>query len=158
MEIGDVEHNVNISNIFDKNAKELVLNKIQKKDFVNIFDPLCKVINDTLFIDYTYFKYLANESTYNLMNNIIRVQIDSVLLKYPTFMAHVNMQLLSISDINKHKDFIKQICQQLSDLYPDKLNKVYIHNAVYVFSKAFSLIKHFLDKKTQDKIIVVENK
>lgn len=152
------EDTISADNMFDINAKEYVLTKIKNKDYSNIFDNLCKVVDDVLYIDYTYFKYLANETTYDVMDNIILLSINTVLSKYPTFTVHVNMKLLSITDINKHINFIKYICQKLSVLYPDKLHKVYIYNAVFIFSKAFGLIKNFLDIKTQEKIYLVDKK
>ncbi len=74
------------------------------------------------------------------------------------FIVHVNMQKLSIADVNKHNLFIQQMSSHLKDKYPKKLSKCYVYNSPFIFTQIFSIVSIFIDKDTQNKIeLVVKN-
>ena len=145
-----------VAAIFDKNAKSIIKQKILQNDLSNIFDKMCINNNNILYFDYTYFKYLASSATYDIITNLTMSTFDSILQYQPTFEVHVNMKLLTISDVDKHKDYTKYICKILCTKYVDIISKIYIYNASFIFKQAFNIIKHFIDKHTQDKIIIVK--
>ena len=58
-EINDCnEQQIIVATIFDKNAKEIIKHKISKNDLSNIFEKICVTKDNTLYVDYTYLKYL----------------------------------------------------------------------------------------------------
>jgi prophage DNA circulation protein len=67
------------------------------------------------------------------------------------------MNSITLLHIEKYFPFIQQISEVLKTTFPDKLNTCYIYNAPYIFSKLFSVVSMFIDKKTQQKIQLVEN-
>jgi hypothetical protein len=82
--------------------------------------------------------------------------IDNILLKHSEFIVQVNMQKLSVSDIDKHKVFITNLSLVLKEKYPNKLLKCYIYNAPFMFKQIFNMISVFIDKETQEKIELVK--
>jgi hypothetical protein len=108
-------------------------------------------------LNYTYFKYLATETTYNYIFMFITNNINTILLNNNNFILHVNMQKLSLGDIDKHQKFINNLSIVLKEKYPDKLLKCYIYNPPFMFKQMFNVISVFIDKETQEKIELVKN-
>jgi hypothetical protein len=71
----------------------------------------------------------------------------------------VDMDLTGITliDIDKYKYFIQEASIILKHKFPDILNVCYIKNAPFVFSQLIKLFGLFIDKKTQKKMILVDN-
>ncbi|CAI8619289.1 unnamed protein product [Vicia faba] len=46
----------------------------------------------------------------------------------------------------------------LQDYYPERLGKLFILHAPYIFMKVWQIVYHFIDNKTRKKIVFVENK
>ena len=156
-EINDCnEQQIIVATIFDKNAKAIIKQRISKNDLSNIFEKICVNKDNTLYVDYTYLKYLASPSTYDIITNLTLSAFDNILQSKPTFEVHINMKLLTISDVDKHKDYTKYICNILCTRYVDIISKIYIYNASFIFKQVFNIIKHFIDKQTQDKIVIVK--
>ena len=141
-----VKDNFSVSNMFltNDNNLEKIINQIKKGNL------------NAVLINYIYFKYLATETIYNYILTYITNNIDNVLSKNNEFIVHVNMQKLSISDVDKHKLFITNLSLYLKEKYPDKLLKCYIYNAPFMFKQIFNMISVFIDKETQEKIELVK--
>jgi hypothetical protein len=133
-----------------------MINQIKKGNLNDILSELCYIKNNAVIIDYIYFKYLATENTYNYILMYITNNIDNILLKHSEFIVQVNMQKLSVSDIDKHKVFITNLSLVLKEKYPNKLLKCYIYNAPFMFKQIFNMISVFIDKETQEKIELVK--
>lgn len=141
-------------------TSDKIICKINKREWNDIFKGLCN-INDNgngngIVLDYIYFKHFATKLTYNIIINYITSNIDTILLKNESFIVYINLAKLTMSDLEKHKEFIKDISVLLKSKYPDKLTKCYIHNAPFVFSQIFNIVSLFIDKDTQNKIEVVK--
>lgn len=137
--------------------------KITKKNIIQICfsDILCKLCftmhNNDIVLDYRYFKFISTPDSYEKIIDYIVFTIQNVLKKQDTFIFHVNMNSITLLHIEKYFPFIQQISEVLKTTFPDKLNTCYIYNAPYIFSKLFSVVSMFIDKKTQQKIQLVEN-
>ena len=153
-----VKDNFSVSNMFltNDNNLEKIINQIKKGNLNDILSKLCFVNENAVLINYIYFKYLATKTIYNYILTYITNNIDNVLSKNNEFIVHVNMQKLSISDVDKHKLFITNLSLYLKEKYPDKLLKCYIYNAPFMFKQIFNMISVFIDKETQEKIELVK--
>lgn len=136
---------------------EIIISKIKNGEWQYILHCLCNINNNSLIIDYNYFKYFASNQTYNLITQIITNNIDIILQKNDLFIVYVNMNKLTITEIDKHKDFIKYISVFLKEKYPNKLYKCFVYNAPFVFSQLFNIICLFIDKETQSKIELIKH-
>jgi hypothetical protein len=146
---------INSSNIFETQTTETIIHKIKKGEWNDILNNLCRIEEDAMFLDYTYFKYFATKVTYGILTNYIISNINNILSVHDTFIVHVNMKTLTVLEFDKHMSFIQSISALLKESYSNKLNKCYIYNATFVFSKLLSLVSLFIDPETQQKIEVI---
>lgn len=138
--------------------KLIIVEKIKSQKYDEIFSGLCCIKDNSIVMHYPYFKHFAMNDTYDIILQFIVSNIESVLKNSETFSVHVNANNLSISDVDKHKTFILKMSQTLNDKFPYKLHKCYIYDAPFIFSQVFSILGKFIDKDTQRKIHVVNNK
>jgi hypothetical protein len=143
---------------FENTSSEKIILKITKGQWQDIYDGLCNIHQQSIRIDYVYFKHFATRETYSLILSLITNKIDTVLLNNNNFNVHVNMKSLSLLELEKHMDFIQNISKLLRDRYPNKLLKCFIYNAPFVFSQLFNIISFLIDKETLSKIELITNK
>jgi hypothetical protein len=131
---------------------------IMKTCFNDILSKLCFVLDSqNIILDYRYFKFISSVDNYELLVCYIVSVIQSVLNKNETFILHVNLDSLTLLHIEKHFGFIKKISEVLKTTFPDKLNICNVYNAPFIFSKIISIISLFVDKKTQQKIKLINS-
>ena len=144
------------NSLFSKNNAKSgkILEKIRNNTF---FEGLGYINSSGLVMDYKYFKYFATPQTYDTIIQYIDTQIRHILNtnNTNTFNIYLDMNSLSIVDIEKHRMFFIMASTLFSEKYPDLLNKCFIYNAPYIFEKLFSMISMFIDKETQSKIYLV---
>ena len=138
-----------------KCSSEKILAKIQKGEWVDILGGLCYIKEQCIFLDYIYFKHFATKETYNLILNYMIQQIDNVLSSNSTFVVYVNLQQITLLEIDKHRQFIQYLSMVLIEKYPDRLGNCYIYNTPFVFSRIFSLLRIFINKYTLEKIVLL---
>jgi hypothetical protein len=126
-----------------------ILDKIKCNQIDEIFKNICYIKHNYAIIDYVYIKHFANSETYDLILQYILNNIDNILKHYDLFGVHVNTEMLTLNDIDKHSKFIKYMCSIFKTKYPDKLENCYIYNAPHIFSHLYSIISLFLDKVTK---------
>jgi hypothetical protein len=150
------------NNMFDNfnrnsNSSEKIILKIKKGEWTDIYKGLCHVTNNSITMEYIYFKHFATKDTYPIIQRLLTNSIETILLNNNNFIFHVNMKHLTISEIDKHRDFIQDISKLLKDNYPNKLYKCYVYNAPFIFSQVLNIISLFVDKETITKIEVIIN-
>lgn len=133
-----------------------IIEYIKNNKLSEIFEGLSYIKNNSLIIEYKYFKYFASLHTYDIITNYIDNQLSNILTKYNTFSIFINMKSISISDVDKHHNYISYISKFFSEKYPDLLHKCYIYNPPYIFEKVFTMIRVFIDKETQTKINIIK--
>ena len=136
--------------------------KITKKNiiqicFTDILAKLCFTMNNDIILDYRYFKFVSSPENYEAVIQYIISVIHNILKTHDTFIFHVNMSSITLLHIEKYFGFIQQISEVLKTTFPDKLNTCHIYNAPFIFSKLFSVVSMFIDKKTQQKIKLVKD-
>lgn len=142
----------------ENSSSEKIIDKVKKGEWCDILNGLCQIKENSVMLNYIYFKNIANVNTYGYILNYITNKIDNILYTNNKFIVHVNMKNLTIIDIDKHKIFIQQMSEYLKDKYPQKLSKCYVYNAPFIFTQIFSIVSMFIDKDTQKKIELVVNK
>jgi hypothetical protein len=149
---------------FGDGSSEKIVAKIQKGEWNDIFEGFCYIKDQIVFMDYIYFKHLATKDTYNMVLNYMIQKIDcvlagnSVLTGNSVFTVYVNLKKLTVLEVDKHGQFIQQMSKVLKERYPDRLYKCYIYNAPFVFSQIYNIVSRFIDKDTQEKIVLIKTK
>lgn len=144
--------------MFEEISKEKVIQYFQTGKFQDLLNYFCIVEDNNLILNYYYFKYLANSQTYDIFTNLIVGYIDNILQNYAKFNVHVSIHKLSVMEIHKHINFIRNMSDLLKTRYQDKMEKCSIYNASNLFSQIYELIVPFIDPDTQKKIGLVSKK
>jgi hypothetical protein len=149
----------NLSNYFDKIDNKYIKTHMKQISNIELIQNLCYIQQKNhIIINYPYFKYITKNNIYN-GNEIIQYLINvmqNVLTEYKQFIVHLNTNNLNLIDVEKYYLFIQQISQVMKDQFPEKMKTCYIYNAPYIFSKIFSIISIFIDKKTLQKIKIMD--
>lgn len=141
-----------------ENNENICIEKIKRTCRDETLKNLCYIKEDSIILNYIYFKYFATKENYNCILNYIASNIDSILLNNNNVVIHVDMKNLTIADIDKHKSFIQYISVYFQEKYPKKLGKCYVYNSPFVFNQLYNILCMFIDKETQKKIELVVNK
>lgn len=141
--------------MFQEIPKEKVIQYFQNGKFQELLNYFCKLEDNNLIINYYYFKYLANFQTYDIFTNLIIGYIDNVLQNYEKFNVHVSIHKLSVMEIHKHLNYIRNTSDLLKARYQDKMGNCCIYNASNLFSQIYELVVPFIDPDTQRKIELV---
>ena len=134
-----------------ENNENICIEKIKKSCGDETLNKLCYIKEDSIILNYIYFKYFAKKENYNCILNYIANNIDSVLLNNNNVVVHIDMKNLTIADIDKHKAFIQYISVYFQEKYPKKLSKCYVYNSPFVFNQLYNILCIFIDKETQKK-------
>ena len=136
--------NINGSNI------NLRLNEEKMREILNNF---CHVkTKNEIAINYKHFKSINIFIDKDDILNYLILNIENVLNKYETFVIHVNIEKLSLLEIEKNKDFIQNMSTVLREKFPDKLDFCIIYEGSFIFKQIYNLLAIFIDKKTLKKI------
>ena len=144
--------------MFEEIPKEKVINYFQNGKFQELLNYFCTIEENNIILNYYYFEYLANTQTYDIFTNLIIGCIDNILQNYEKFNVHVSINKLSVMEIHKHINFIRNMSDLLKTRYQDQMGKCSIYNASNLFSQIYELIVPFIDPDTQKKIGLVSKK
>ena len=153
----DLSNKIFFENI-ENSSSEKIIDKVKNSEWRDILNGLCCIKENSIVLNYIYFKYIAKDETYNYILNYITNNIEQVLKTNNQFIVHVNMKNLTIVDVDKHKIFIKNMSRFFKDKYPEKLSKCYVYNAPFIFTQIFSIVSMFIERDTHKKIELVVNK
>ena len=119
----------------------------------------CNQKENHIVLNYSYFKYIIKNKLYSwdeIIQYIVNVKRGVLLKNNSKFIIHMNINDLTLMDIDKYYLFIQKISQIMKDEFPEKMDICYIYNAPYIFSKLFSIVSVFIDKETQKKIKLMD--
>jgi hypothetical protein len=146
--------------LFSKNhiKTSQITEKIRLGKFNEILDGFIRVNAKGLVIDPKFLKQFANQHTYGLIVNYMEQLIIQLLttMRQDTFNMYINLQSLSLVDLDKNLSFFKSLATYFSDKYPDKLNICYIYNASIIFETIFKMMKNFIDPETLSKLEIIK--
>lgn len=137
------------------NRTDKIMAKIKAADLQYILNGLCYLNDDAIIIDFKYFKFFAEKVTYPLITQILTNHCDLVLQSYPKFVVHLNVSVLNIAQLDKHRTYLSQISHLFANKYPDTLKTCYVYNASFVFSQIFNIVSLIVDKETLTKIVII---
>ena len=127
-----------------------------------ILNKLCFNHENDILIDYKIFKNIASVLTYdmifkhleNVIRNASKNNTNDISQKYINI--HVSMKSLSLTDVDKHRNFIINLINYYTGNYPNLLNFGYIYLASSIFKQIYSIFSIFIDKETKKKIHIIE--
>lgn len=158
----NINHQIEINQYFSKNDYKHIKMVVQQNRMINDEDFLKKACylykENHIVINYSYLKWIMKNGIYTnecLIEYIMNV-FKETLNYHKKIILHINSNHLTIMDIDKYCLFIKNISLIMKESFPDKLDKCFVYNAPFIFSKLFSILSVFIDKATLQKIQIVD--
>jgi hypothetical protein len=164
----ELENSVNINvqkelnHYFSKNDYKHIKMVVQQNRMTRDEDILKKACylykENHIVINYSYLKWVMKNGIYtneSLIEYIMNVFKETVIY-HKHFILHINSNHLTMMDIDKYYLFIKNISLVMKQTFPNKLDKCFVYNAPFIFSKLFSILCVFIDKATLQKIQIVD--
>ena len=111
--------------------------------------------NNEIIMNYSNFKQIARAEIYDIIIEHIVSTIKECLSNITLIKVHIYMNSFTLTEFEKHLQFITKICRILTITFPDKLETCLIHNPPFFISKIYNVLFTFIDKKTQQKIKLV---
>jgi len=145
-----------IHELFAQSTSEVAVKLATMVSVDEIMELVCRAEGNVLVADYRYFKYAATPASYGAIVGQVVKSIDRILETYPFFIAHMCIKTLTVSDIDKHMEFIKTFCSTLKMRYQNKMLKCYVYKAPFIFSQIYSIVSCFIDKDTKTKVELVK--
>jgi hypothetical protein len=153
-------YQTNQKNILFKNkqkfecAASIMSNVNEEEVFKNIF----QIENDNLIINYSIFKLIANPSNYEKMANFVFKTTEQILDKYEIYNVRVFISGLTISAVERYKEFVKLVSSM--GLNNDKgflkrLDKVYIIDCPSFVDYVLKSIVPLIDNNLFHKFILL---
>ena len=106
-------------------------------------------------LNYSGFKQFATVELYDIILQHIISTIQDCLSHMSQIKVHIYMNSFTLTEFDKHLQFIKKICNILTISFPDKLETCFIYNPPFFISQIYNVLFAFIDKKTQEKIKIV---
>lgn len=111
--------------------------------------------NNNIIINYSKLKQIIEPQNYAFIKNIIINVFNDFLKIRKTIEVHINLKGLNLTDIDKNYDYLCYLVNILKTQYPDKLEICYVYDCPSIFGTLFKIISAIIDKKTQEKIKIV---
>ena len=148
--------NYNFNNLTtnnNSNFSQSINMKINENKLQELLHNFCSVkTNNEIVINYKYFKIINTFIDKNNILNYLIFIVDNVLKNYNTFIVHVDIEKLTLLEIDKNRDFVQSMSNVLKDRFPDKLEVCFIYESSFIFKQVYNLLSLFVDKKTLKKI------
>jgi len=122
----------------------------------SFLENFCTIKENCVYINYTFFKYFANDTNYGLITNHVLTSLTDILKTYNKFIIHLSLKQLTLKELDIHYNYIAQVCTIFKMSFPDKLDVCFIYDTPFLFTQIFSIISVFLDKITLKKIQLVK--
>jgi hypothetical protein len=130
---------------------------IKNIDFSVFLNSFCRIDqNYQIIIDYRFFKLIAFSDNYELFKLFIVDKINKVLSEMDKIILHVNLDSISLIDIERHSTFLIQLARWMAITYPNKLEKGYIYSSGFIIHSIYNMLVMVLDKDTRSKIMFVK--
>jgi len=151
----DVQKKIN-NHFLSIDGIKMIKTSLLNTHIADILPRLCFAIDsDNILLDYRYFKFISSSENNDYIISYVISIIKNVLKSRETFTFHVNLESLTLLQVEKNYSFITKISETLKVTFPDKLNICYIYNAPFIFHKVITIIGAFVDNKTRQKIKLV---
>jgi len=108
-----------------------------------------------IVLNYSGFKQFATVELYDIILQHIISTIQECLSQMNQVKVHIHMNSFTLTEFEKHMQFIKRICNILTTSFPDKLETCFIYNPPFFISQVYNVLFTFIDKKKQQKIKVI---
>ena len=153
---------VNKKNRFFKKTQKAELTKfICSQLDINILLNNLIIVGETnnVYFDYQIFKLFANADNYDsIIQTCIQIFSD-LIVKYGSYIIHVNLKSITVSAVERHKNFVSRFTQQcITDgrhLYSMRIENLFIYNSPPIFETIRGMMRPLIDPNVMAKLKIV---
>ena len=169
-ESDDIMNKINSlkNDYYSENKKNLLFKNGQKFDCANtivqnmnkedLFNCIIHINENNLVFNYTMFKTIIHPGIYiDLANYIFHIN-EQILVNYATYNVMVDIKGLTMTGVERYKDFITVVSlegQKAKKNFLQKLGKVHIINPPFMIANISKIILPLLDKVIKDRIVIM---
>ena len=169
-ESDDIMNKINSlkNDYYSENKKNLIFKNGQKFDCANtivqnmnksdLFNCIIHIEENNLVFNYTMFKTIIHPGIYiDLANYIFHIN-EQILVNYATYNVMVDIKGLTMTGVERYKDFITVVSlegQKNKKNFLQKLGKVHIINPPFMIANISKIILPLLDKVIKDRIFIM---
>jgi hypothetical protein len=137
--------------MFFNNEYNFLKNK--KNEDINIYLSYFSYIKEnSLILDYRFFKLIGNPNNYDFFLNYLMNQIEEIFKNTNLFNLYFNIDTITLTELDKYSTFFIKVAKLFSEKYPDCLQNFYILGSGFMFDNMKNLFSLILPKKTREKI------
>lgn len=150
----------NQKSIFFKNKQKLdcASQIVQQIDPNLVFAQIISLQENRILFNYPLFKLVATPSIYMDLANRAFAVTSEIIRSYPNYDIYINLQGITISAVERYKDFIALISSEglkNGNNFLKSLNKVYLQNPPSFLESGYKLIQPILDPIITDRIVII---
>jgi hypothetical protein len=150
----------NQKNVFFKNKQkiECASQVVQQIDMNLVFEQIISIQENRIVFNYPLFKLVANPSIYLSLTNRTFFITGEILKSYPSYNVIINLQGITMSAIERYKDFVRLISSEglkNGNNFLKSLGNIYIENPPSIAEAGYKIIQPFLDPIITERIIII---
>jgi hypothetical protein len=150
----------NHKNVFFKNKQkiECASQVVQQIDITLVFAQIISIQENRIIFNYPLFKLVANPSIYLELANRTFLITGEILKTYSNYDVIVNLQGITISAIERYKDFVRLISTEglkNGNNFLKSLGHIYIENPPSIAEAGYKIVQPFLDPIITERIIII---
>lgn len=127
--------------------------KNKKNEDINVYlSYFSYITNNSLILDYRFFKLIGNPNNYDFFLNYLMNQIEVLLTQIKLFDLYFNIETITLTEMDKYSTFFIKVAKLFSEKYPDCLQNFYILGSGFMFDNMKNFFSLILSKKTREKI------
>jgi hypothetical protein len=150
----------NQKNLFFKNKQKLdcASQIVQQIDPNLVFAQIIYLEKNQIIFNYPLFKLVATPSIYMDLANRAFFVTAEILRSYPNYDIYINLQGITISAVERYKDFISLVSSEglkNGNNFLKSLNKVYLQNPPSFLESGYKMIQPILDPVITERIVII---
>jgi hypothetical protein len=152
---------------YSENKKNILFKNQQKFDCANtifqtmdldvLFNSIIEVKENTFFFNYNIFKAIITPIVYMKFISFIFEMNEKTLKNYSTYDVIVDCKGLTMTGVERYKDFISLLSfqgQQNEKNFLQKLTRIMIIHPPFMVSNIGKILLPLMDKGVKDKIVI----
>jgi hypothetical protein len=155
------------TNYYESNTKNMLFRKQEKFncasqiaqniDMNQAFQRMVVVENDTLFLNYSIFKMVGSPAIYYDLTYHIFGVVEQMLSKYNKIHAVLDLKGLTISAVERYKDFVLMVSDEgikNGKHFLNYVDKIYFQNPPSFLKQVLGVLLPLLDPVIKDKLVL----
>jgi hypothetical protein len=142
----------------NKQKFECASQVIQQIDPNLVYAQIIAINENRIEFNYPLFKLIANPTIYMDLVNRVFYATSEVLKTYPKYDVYINLQTITISAIERYKDFVALVSSEglkNGKNFLKSLNKVFIQNSPSFAETGYKIILPILDPIISERIVII---